>query len=138
LEIQGWEFEITDCTEKYKLKINNYNMGLIIWFDNVELFEPNILNAEIIFYKDQIKFTKDVDIQKININNKNGYFISTNKLNFDQIFSYYKKIYLKKDFNILDDLINWSDDIKDCWINIQWTIYENSSRCVIEKLTFNL
>jgi hypothetical protein len=129
LQINNKKYKINDCIDKYKLYIYDYVLGFIIWYESnndTEFLEPSILKAEINLYKNNIKFNKPINIEKIKFNNKTGYFIPTNRLNFDQIFNYQN-----------NNLIDWNDCFdsnNDSYIEINWSIYHDDSFCIIETV----
>jgi hypothetical protein len=125
---------INDCIQRSCLQLNRYTMGVIIWYkSDIDFLEPTILKVEITFYNNNIKFSKDIDIEKIKFNDKIGYFISTNKLNFNQIFNFYKNFNSEKD--IENYLISW-EKTRAKLIEIHWTSYHDNSFCVVENLNF--
>jgi hypothetical protein len=137
LQIKFGISNICDNIQKYPLWIDKYTMGIIIWHilsnENIDLINPDILKAEITFYHNNIKFSKNIDFEKIEFNGKTGYFISVNKLNFNQLLNYCKV----GNFDILNDLITWDNDIKFFLIEIHWSTHYENNYCVIEILNFN-
>jgi hypothetical protein len=70
-------FVISDCVEQYSVTLHNHILGFIVWYNSnndTEFLEPTILSAELTLYKNNIKFSKIIDIEKIKFNNKIGYF----------------------------------------------------------------
>jgi hypothetical protein len=61
-------------------------------------------------------------------------FILTNKLNFKQIFNYYKTFSLEQDYDI--NLISWNN-IKNILIQIQWSNYYGGGHVLLKKLDFD-
>jgi hypothetical protein len=130
---------ITDIIQEYPLHLNMQTVGIIIWFksydDNIEFLEPSILQTEFVFYKDTIKYSKNIDVEKINFNNNIGYFVSINKLNLNQLLNHCKPFNFKSNLNMFDYLIKWNIDYSNNCIKIEWSNFHNNSYCMIEELT---
>jgi hypothetical protein len=133
--IIGHFYLINNSIGIYNLGMRSNTLGLIIcpklYNDDAEFLEPSILKPEMTMYKNNIKFVKEVDIEKIKINDQIKYFISTNKLNFNQIFNY---------SGSFDDFIVWENHFDQIGnhdeINIHWSNYHDNCYCEIEKLIF--
>jgi hypothetical protein len=133
IAIDSCTYVIKNCIQYDIIELNKYSLGLIIWHrfedNNINFLEPVILKIEISFYNNNIKISKDINIEKIKFDDKNGYFISTNKLNFNQIINYYKSF----DSDIYNNLITWDNNII-YYMEIQWSNYYDNTFCVIENI----
>jgi hypothetical protein len=140
LESLNLKYKVRDCIENYDLNLFGNNLGIIIWYlvdNNLQFLGPEILKAEISFYVEGIRYSKEIDnIEKIEVNNMVGYFIQTNKFNFGQIINFYKNVNPKTDFGIFDEFVDWTR-INKSSIEVTWSNLLMGSEVSIEKMSLN-
>jgi hypothetical protein len=141
LESLVLKYKIRDCVENYDLNLFGNNLGIIIWYimgdNNLQFLKPEILKADISFYRSGVKYTKNIqNMEKIEVNNMIGYFIPTNNFNYNQMINFYKTVSCKTDFGIFDNFINWCQYGKSS-IEINWSNFLVGSEIIIEKMGLN-
>lgn len=133
MNIRSGRIKFDDYITEFHTQLRYLNQGFVIWYHNCDI-APTILKLEIkMKYCDQY-YNKEIqlsEIKKLKCGNQNGFFVSTNRFNFDQFVMFLKSLNPKTDLTIFNEFIWWTDI--ETTLSIHWTNYYNDSFIVIDS-----